>query len=359
VSVENGGLSLLNRLRDAGYDAFKMISQRDVPRQRIPSPAREGDWIEHAFPFGASGLFAEESPGEWVDFAALSEADRLRAHSGEAHGQGQGFDLHARHSTRSAVLSAALGAAEEVLDILDFLSPDNFGATVSRKSHMRRLLERYDDKSLFVRIGGHSLCDLKRYSDLLVYAFIRRNVPQGSKLLEIGGGYSRVLSALAEDYECWNLDKCEGLGNGPTTVPSSLGFHLVQEYIGNFSPELPERAFDCVFSISVLEHVPEGDAGFFKNIIADMARVARPGAYSLHCVDSVAKSGKLWRNSIVPYMEGHIDLSVPVEDWARVDSEGDLHEVSRESYDRAWKPYTKKSHEEFGRPFGQQLLWRV
>jgi hypothetical protein len=31
-----------------------------------PFPAREGQYIEHKFEFGSSGLFGEETPGNWL-----------------------------------------------------------------------------------------------------------------------------------------------------------------------------------------------------------------------------------------------------------------------------------------------------
>ena len=59
---------------------------------------------------------------------------------------------------------------------------------------------------------------LKKYQDLLVYYFILKYIPKGSKILEVGGGQSRILRRLKNDYECWNVDKLEGLGNGPKAI---------------------------------------------------------------------------------------------------------------------------------------------
>ena len=53
-------------LSNMGYDRFKVVQQWDVPRQVPPSPAREGSYAEHRFTRGASGLFGEEAPGEWL-----------------------------------------------------------------------------------------------------------------------------------------------------------------------------------------------------------------------------------------------------------------------------------------------------
>jgi FkbM family methyltransferase len=63
---------LLDRL---GYDRFKVVAQHEVVRQVAPNPAREGMYVDHAFQTGASGLFGEEAPGEW-----MSAAQALRAY---------------------------------------------------------------------------------------------------------------------------------------------------------------------------------------------------------------------------------------------------------------------------------------
>lgn len=48
-----------------GYDHFKIVDQAAVPQQVPPSPALVGKYVAHAFSDGSSGLFGEESPGEW------------------------------------------------------------------------------------------------------------------------------------------------------------------------------------------------------------------------------------------------------------------------------------------------------
>ena len=37
-----------------------------MPLQSCPSPAREGHFVEYKFPYGSSGMFGEEAPGEWL-----------------------------------------------------------------------------------------------------------------------------------------------------------------------------------------------------------------------------------------------------------------------------------------------------
>lgn len=49
-----------------GYDRFKVVSQVTVRSQVSPDPPREGRYAEHAFEYGASGLFGAELPGRWL-----------------------------------------------------------------------------------------------------------------------------------------------------------------------------------------------------------------------------------------------------------------------------------------------------
>ena len=53
-------------LSSLGYARFKIVRQGYVPLQSCPFPAREGKFIEYKFPYGSSGMFGEEAPGEWI-----------------------------------------------------------------------------------------------------------------------------------------------------------------------------------------------------------------------------------------------------------------------------------------------------
>jgi FkbM family methyltransferase len=53
-------------LQAMGYTRFKLVPQHRVPEQRLPSPPREGVWIDHQFEHGSSGAFGEEAPGRWL-----------------------------------------------------------------------------------------------------------------------------------------------------------------------------------------------------------------------------------------------------------------------------------------------------
>jgi FkbM family methyltransferase len=53
-------------LSELGYAKFKIVRQGHVPLQSCPFPAREGLYVEYKFPYGSSGMFGEEAPGEWL-----------------------------------------------------------------------------------------------------------------------------------------------------------------------------------------------------------------------------------------------------------------------------------------------------
>jgi len=67
--------SELELLVSLGYDAFQLVQQLQVPRQKVPSPSCEGNDCEYRFQPGSSGLFGAELPANrWMDRAATAAA---------------------------------------------------------------------------------------------------------------------------------------------------------------------------------------------------------------------------------------------------------------------------------------------
>jgi FkbM family methyltransferase len=62
-------------LKALGYSRFKVVPQHATVSQRCPCPAREGRYVDYHFEDGASGLFGEEAPGEW-----MPEAEAVRTY---------------------------------------------------------------------------------------------------------------------------------------------------------------------------------------------------------------------------------------------------------------------------------------
>ena len=66
VDVLAGIRHEIDALSALGYARFKIVRQGHVPLQSCPNPAREGKFVEYKFPYGSSGMFGEEAPGEWL-----------------------------------------------------------------------------------------------------------------------------------------------------------------------------------------------------------------------------------------------------------------------------------------------------
>ena len=122
--------------------------------------------------------------------------------------------------------------------------------------------------------------ELKFAQDLAVYALLRGM--SGARIAEVGGGRPRILSRLAAMNECYNVDKFEGAGGGPTSVTSITDVHNIPTYIGEFDVAIPASWFDVVFSISVVEHIDSVRLNAFQQ---DVVRILRPGGFFVHAID--------------------------------------------------------------------------
>jgi SAM-dependent methyltransferase len=122
---------------------------------------------------------------------------------------------------------------------------------------------------------------LKDMQDTFILHALKDMKP--SRLAEAGGGHSRVLPKFkSAGHECWNIDRLEGAGAGPIGAPKHSDFQLVRTFLGDFSAELPNGYFDVVFSISVVEHIPN-DA--YAKFVRDAVRILKPGGLFLHAID--------------------------------------------------------------------------
>lgn len=230
--------------------------------------------------------------------------------------------------------------------------------TVSLKSHFNELHEIFNENEIFTSILPMKGTELKRYTDILIYSFIKANIKQGARILEIGGGHSRVLAALSSDYECWNLDKFEGIGNGPVELPLNCGFKIVEDYIGNFNQELKNGYFDFVFSNSVFEHIPE-DVDIYSNIIEDISRLLSIEGITLHTIDCLLKSdNKIKMPPIIDFIKNTVKGCLPILNIIELYSKDKLFVMEKESYDLYWKSICNLPYEEFGKPFSVNLLWK-
>ncbi|MBV9657073.1 MAG: methyltransferase domain-containing protein [Verrucomicrobia bacterium] len=115
-------------------------------------------------------------------------------------------------------------------------------------------------------------------------------VPPGGRLLEVGGGEPLAAALLAQlGYEVTVVDPYDGSGRGPTEFAEFARCYprvrLVRRIFECGLEELRDERFDAIYSISVLEHVPEPALG---QLFAAIAEHLKPGGHSLHCMDCVS-----------------------------------------------------------------------
>jgi hypothetical protein len=145
-----------------------------------------------------------------------------------------------------------------------------------RKPHLWALI----DEGVLNELESRPDYELKSAQDAVVYGMLRGVT--GLRIAEVGGGDSRILGRLAVSNECWNIDRFEGLGVGPTTVSDIPDVRVLDAYLGDFDPDVPSEFFDVVFSISVVEHVDTDRLDVFHH---DLLRVLRPGGLFVHAID--------------------------------------------------------------------------
>lgn len=140
-----------------------------------------------------------------------------------------------------------------------------------------------DDPHVYDALGGtttRALDGLKYIQD--VWTVHQLRPLRHKRIIEIGGGDSRVLRTLDASNELWNLDEFLGEGNGLVKAIEIPGVKLVRRKLGDFAPELPDAYFDVGFSLSVIEHIPSEPLAAFWN---DHARIMKKGGQVLHTID--------------------------------------------------------------------------
>jgi hypothetical protein len=123
----------------------------------------------------------------------------------------------------------------------------------------------------------------------------------GEKIIEVGGAYSLLPKYLAERYcvEAWigddfGMDSDNEIWSrwgDPQQLPKKYpSVKYVFEPFGTFSTKYPERYFDCIYSVSTLEHIPRQHR---LGVLKDMNRCLKSGGRQLHAIDISARSPKL------------------------------------------------------------------
>lgn len=112
------------------------------------------------------------------------------------------------------------------------------------------------------------------------------SVPPGSRLLEIGAGEPIVADLLARlGYDVTVIDPYDGRDGGPAEFAAMMAaYPRVRIVRGLFPWDFAgDGPLDCIYSISVLEHLP---ADAIDGVCAAIRRLAR-GGRTIHAIDHV------------------------------------------------------------------------
>jgi Methyltransferase domain len=130
--------------------------------------------------------------------------------------------------------------------------------------------------------------DMKNPQRCWMLKAVLGNVEAGGRLLEIGAGEPLAAGVLSRlGYDVTVVDPYDGSGNGPREYEQfradypDVGF--VREQFGPGCGV--EGRFDCVYSISVLEHVPNDAVAGVMKAAGDLLEPT--GGCSIHAIDHV------------------------------------------------------------------------
>jgi glycosyltransferase involved in cell wall biosynthesis len=148
----------------------------------------------------------------------------------------------------------------------------------------------YSDSVDYLRPLATANGDLKDAQRPWVFKAILGHVPRGGRLLEIGAGEPIVAELLrCLGYDVWIVDPYDGTGNGPTDFERyrkrDPGLHFVRDLFSD-QLDLADNSFDCIYSISVLEHVP---VEFLPPVFRGLRKFLKPAGWNIHAIDHVLK----------------------------------------------------------------------
>jgi methyltransferase family protein len=143
--------------------------------------------------------------------------------------------------------------------------------------------------------------DMKDVQRTWAIKTILGRVPIGGKLLEIGAGEPIVANALQTlGYDVTIIDPYDGSGNGPQAYRAYVAKYrhvkIIKAYFQANSSALTGKSFDCIYSVSVLEHVPDQE---LDDLFAGIRKYLRPGGFSAHCVDQVVAGSTADRHDAI------------------------------------------------------------
>ena len=183
--------------------------------------------------------------------------------------------------------------------------------------------------------------DLKDVQRPWMLKAILGKVPVGGRVLEIGAGEPLVGDILSRiGYEVWVVDPYDGSGNGPIQFSQFSAeypdIRFIRDLFGDELIEPPPRAFDCIYSISVLEHISaEGLAAITRG----MKKFLKPDGLSIHNIDHIHRGAQAAEQlALLQLMSSYFGFSRGALDAIlnKMDKDIETYYLSAESHNR-WR----------------------
>jgi glycosyltransferase involved in cell wall biosynthesis/SAM-dependent methyltransferase len=190
--------------------------------------------------------------------------------------------------------------------------------------------------------------DLKNVQRPWAVKAILGMVPRGGRILEIGAGEPWIADILNRaGYEAWIVDPYDGSGNGPVALAQYRDecphVNFVRDVFTDQMLDIPRGSFDCVYSVSVLEHL---NAEELRAVARGMAKFLKPGGMSIHAVDHIQRGmghqEDMERLELLGSLFGidNVELHATLQ---RLDRDLDVYMLSAEGFNqwRGSQPYEK------------------
>jgi SAM-dependent methyltransferase len=138
----------------------------------------------------------------------------------------------------------------------------------------------------------------------------------------------------------WIVDPYDGSGNGPREFrrfrTECRDLRFIRDQFSDATRKLKTASFDCIYSISVLEHIPAVALG---GVMAGLRRFLKPDGVSIHAVDHVHRgrgavehlANLRLMTSGMGYSPEHLDRTL-----AEMSADIDTYYLSAESHNR-WR----------------------
>jgi hypothetical protein len=192
------------------------------------------------------------------------------------------------------------------------LNPYDFNDfSYSKKSHFRVFHNNGYDKLLYGEDIDHQGFNIKTYQNLLVFSFITQNIPEGSRILEIGNGDDYIYNHFKFRYQIWRIENSGDLVyNKENAIQNEI--QLFKDDKGKYHSDLPIGFFDFIFSTSGFGSLID-DKSLFKNVLDNINRMLKADGFSLHCFPVILLSGDVHYHRLLNFFCNHsYELFYPV-----------------------------------------------